>query len=96
MKRFAIAIATLALIASTSQACPLFGRRAKCSSSTVTYSYAPVDIAQAAPANSEVVPVQYVSPAKPLAQASSCANGQCGNQALQVGPSRGFFFVRPR
>lgn len=87
MKRFAIAIAALALIASTSQACP-FGRRSSCSNSTkVTY-------VKCQPA-SEVVSVQYVEPAKPLAQAEpSCANGSCGK--LQVGPSRGFFFVRPR
>jgi hypothetical protein len=41
------------------------------------------------------VPTQYVQPvsyATPVISAPACANGQCANQALQVGPSRGYRF----
>jgi hypothetical protein len=86
MKRFALTIAALALIASTSQACP-FGRRAKCSSTTVTYvQVSNVQTIQ----KTEAAPV--VAPVKAVIQAAAgCANGQCDSGRLQVGPSRGFF-----
>ena len=92
MKKFALTIAALALIASTSQACPLFGRRTKCSGSNTTY-VVQCSNAQAQP-KSEVVVVQHteVKPqSAPVIASPSCANGSCDSGRLQVGPSRGFF-----
>jgi hypothetical protein len=83
MRRLAIAGLIVALTATQSHAgCGLFGKLfgGRCSRPSVQQC--------------QQVPAQYIQPvsyATPVVSAPSCPNGQCANQALQVGPSRGSF-----
>lgn len=80
MRRLIMAGVIVALTSTQSHACPLLSRLfGKSCKGETTYTYAPPT------KEVKVVPASYTAPV------SSCPNGSCANQALQVGPSRGSF-----
>lgn len=83
-----IAMAVVALAASVSEGCPFGRRKAKCHAQAAV-----VAVNKPAPLL-EVKPVTLTIPVIVPASAPTCANGSCGNQALQVGPNRGFRLFR--
>ena len=83
-----IALAVVALVASVSEACPFCRRKAKC------HAQAAVVVVNKPAPLLEVKPVPLTIPVVVPASVPACANGSCGNQALQVGPNRGFRLSR--
>lgn len=84
MRRLFIAGVVVAMTASQSYAgCGLFSKLfgGRCSRPTVQQCQ-----------QSAVQYVQPVAYSAPVVSVPSCPNGQCANQALQVGPSRGYRF----
>ena len=83
-----IALAVVAMMASVSEACPFGRRKAKCQAQASC-----VAVNKPAPLL-EVKPVPLTIPVVVPSSVSTCANGSCGNQALQAGPTRGFRLFR--
>lgn len=83
-----IALAVVAMMSSVSEACPFGRRKAK-------YHAQATCVAVNKPATLiESKPVTMTIPVVVPASVSTCVNGSCGNQALQVGPARSFRLSR--
>jgi hypothetical protein len=83
--KFMIALTVAACIASVSEACP-FGRRKAKGHAQAAWAAEVAKPAQVVEGKPVIVPVAAVI--------STCVNGSCGNQALQVGPTQGFRLFR--